>query len=257
MKEIVVEICCGSYYDGLQAEAGGAKRIELNSALHLGGLTPSLAELILLKQNTSLNVITMVRPRGAGFCYHSQDFEVMYADCELLLKHGADGAAFGCLQENGTIHEEQTKKLLDLIKSYKKEAVFHRAFDCVPDAGEAIERLIMLGVDRILTSGLQEKALDGAELIADLQKRYGTQIEILAGSGVNHNNAAALLKQTGVKQIHSSCKAWLPDPTTSGSNVTYAYALAASKTDDLNRYEVVSADLVKKLFDSINIPTAI
>jgi len=250
MKEIIVEICCGSYYDGLQAEAGGAKRIELNCALHLGGLTPSLAELILLKQNTSLNIVTMVRPRGAGFCYHAQDFAVMYADCELLLKHGADGIAFGCLEEDGTIHIDQTKKLLSLIKSYQKEAVFHRAFDCVPDANAAIQLLISLGVDRILTSGLKEKAFDGAGLIADLQKQYGAQIEILAGSGVNSGNAAELLRLTGINQIHSSCKAWLPDPTTTGKHVTYAYAAAADQ-DDRNRYEIVSADLVKELIDSV------
>lgn len=251
MTEIIVEICCGSYYDGLQAEAGGAKRIELNSALHLGGLTPSLAELILLKQDTSLNIVTMVRPRGAGFCYHAHDFEVMYADCDLLLKHGADGIAFGCLENDGTIHIEHTKKLLDLIKSYKKEAVFHRAIDCVPDAGAAVERLIAIGIDRILTSGQKEKALDGAELIADLQKKYGRQIEILAGSGINHNNVGKLLKKTGINQIHSSCKTWLPDPTTTGKNVTYAYA---SDLDDSNQYDVVSADLVEKLINSIKTP---
>lgn len=251
MTEIIVEICCGSYYDGLQAEVGGTKRIELNSALHLGGLTPSLAELILLKQNTGLDIVAMVRPRGAGFCYHAHDFELMYADCELLLKHGADGIAFGCLKEDGTIHIEQTKKLLDLTKSYKKEAVFHRAFDCVPDTGAAIERLITIGVDRILTSGQKEKALDGVDLIAGLQKKYGTKIEILAGSGINHNNAAELLKKTGINQIHSSCKAWLPDPTTTGKNITYAYAFAVSDNDVINRYDVVSTELVEKLIDSV------
>lgn len=251
MKEIIVEICCGSYYDGLQAAAGGAKRIELNSALHLGGLTPSLAELILLKQNTNLNIVTMVRPRGAGFCYHSRDFEIMYADCEILLKHGADGIAFGCLQNDGKIHQEQTKKLLGLIKSHQKEAVFHRAFDCVPDAGDAVESLISLGIDRILTSGLKEKAFDGAGLIADLQDKYGARIEILAGSGINHTNAAALIRQTGIHQIHSSCKTWLHDPTTTGKNVTYAYVSPTSADDDINRYDVVSADLVRTLIHSV------
>lgn len=154
-----------------------------------------------------------------------------------------------------TIHLEQTKKLMNLIKSYQKEAVFHRAFDCVPDAGTAVEQLITTGVDRILTSGQKEKALDGAELIADLQKNYGTQIEILAGSGINHNNAAELLKKTGIHQIHSSCKTWLPDPTTTGKNITYAYAFADSVNDNINRYEVVSADLVKKLIGSIKAPS--
>lgn len=254
MKETIVEICCGSYYDGLQAAAGGAKRIELNSALHLGGLTPSLAGLTLLKQNTNLNIVAMVRPRGAGFCYLAEDFEMMYADCELLLKNGADGIAFGFLREDATIQTEQTKKLVDLIKSYHKEAVFHRAFDCVPDPDAAIVQLISLGIDRVLTSGLKEKAFDGAELIADLQKKYGTRIEILGGGGVNPGNAAKLLELTGINQIHSSCKAWLPDPTTTGRHVTYAYAPVPPDQEHANRYEVVSQDLVKKLIDSVSIP---
>ena len=92
--EKIVEICCGGYEDALAAYRGGAKRIELNSALYLGGLTPSLAALILTKRNTDLKVIAMVRPRGAGFCYSDADFEVMEADAELLLKNGADGIAF-------------------------------------------------------------------------------------------------------------------------------------------------------------------
>lgn len=251
MKETIIEICCGSYYDGLQAAAGGAGRIELNSALHLGGLTPSLAELMLLKQNTSLKIIAMTRPRAAGFAYHQQDFETMYMDCELLLKHGADGIAFGCLQENRTLDLEQTKKMLDLIKSFDKEAVFHRAFDCVPDPEKTLESLILLGVDRILTSGLKEKAMDGAKLIARLQHQYGEQIELLAGSGINHTNAAALLKATGIHQLHSSCKTWCPDPTTVGDDVSYAYIPKSPLHPDGCCYEAVSAGLVKKLINSI------
>lgn len=251
MEKTIVEICCGSYYDGLQAEAGGAGRIELNSALHLGGLTPSLAELILLKQNTHLNIVAMIRPRGAGFCYQDEDFETMYMDCELLLQHGADGIAFGCLQDDRTIDSEQTKKILDLIKSAGKDAVFHRAFDCVPNPEAAIEQLIALGIDRILTSGLKDKACDGADTIAKLQQQYGKQIEILAGSGINHSNAVALIQKTGITQIHSSCKTWLPDPTTSGEDVSYAYVKASPFLDNGNQYEAVSAELVKKLINSI------
>ena len=97
----IVEVCCGSYYDALQAQYGGARRIELNSALHLGGLTPSLATLLKVKDNTDLEVICMVRPRGAGFCYNDEDFEVMKLDAEILLDNGADGIAFGCLDEEG------------------------------------------------------------------------------------------------------------------------------------------------------------
>lgn len=91
--ERIVEICCGSYEDALNAYRGGASRIELNSALHLGGLTPSLASLVLTKKHTDLKVITMIRPRGAGFCYSEDEFEVMKADTLLMMEHGADGVA--------------------------------------------------------------------------------------------------------------------------------------------------------------------
>lgn len=246
MKKIIVEICCGSYYDGLQAAAGGAERVELNSALHLGGLTPSPAELVLLKRDTNLNIVTMIRPRGAGFCYHEQDFDTMYADCKILLEYGADGIAFGCLNEDRTVHTEQTGRLLDLIKSYQREAVFHRAFDCVPDPDQAMETLIAMKMDRVLTSGQKEKAADGTALIARLERDYGKYIEILGGGGVNHTNAGDLLRQTGIHQIHSSCKVWRPDPTTSGNQVSYAYDSAGT-----DQYEVTSADLVEKLIYSI------
>ena len=129
----VIEICCGSYYDALMAYKGGAKRIELNSALYLGGLTPTLASLIMTKENTDLKVICMVRPRSAGFCYLDEDYEVMLRDAELLLKNGADGIAFGFLDENSEIDETRTKEMVKIIRKYNGEAVFHRAFDCVND----------------------------------------------------------------------------------------------------------------------------
>ena len=122
----VIEICCGSYEDALNAYNGGAKRIELNSALHLGGLTPSLATLQLTKQNTDLKVISMVRPRGAGFHYTEAEFEVMKKDAELLMENGSDGLAFGFLDADGHIDVKQTKVMIDIIKKYNGEVVFHR-----------------------------------------------------------------------------------------------------------------------------------
>ena len=107
-----------SYYDALQAQYGGARRIELNSALHLGGLTPSLATLLKVKDNTDLEVICMVRPRGAGFCYNDEDFEVMKLDAEILLDNGADGIAFGCLDEEGDINIPQhTSTILSILST--------------------------------------------------------------------------------------------------------------------------------------------
>ena len=139
-----LEICAGSYYDALEACKGQADRIELNSALHLGGLTPSLASLILTKTSTDLKVICMVRPRGGGFCYGEADTQTMYADAKLLLENGADGIAFGFLNEDYTIDIPKTEHMVSIIKQYNKEAVFHRAFDCTDDPYSSIETLIKL-----------------------------------------------------------------------------------------------------------------
>ena len=243
----VIEVCCGGYYDALQAYQGGAERIELNSALHLGGLTPTIGSLILTKKNTDLKVICMDRPRSAGFHYEKDDFETMKADAEALMENGADGLAFGCLDQNGNIDVEQTRQIIDIIRKHGGEAVFHRAFDCVKDPYQSIEILIDLGIDRILTSGLKAKAMQGKDLIKDLQEKYGDRIQLLAGSGMNASNAKEMMDYTGISQVHSSCKNWLNDPTTAGEEVTYSFAPAPHEND----YDVVDADLVRKLVESI------
>lgn len=245
--EKMIEICCGSYEDALAAYRGGAKRIELNSALYMGGLTPSLGTLILTKKHTDLKVIAMVRPRGAGFCYNEAEFETMKLDAELLMQNGADGLAFGCLDKDGNIDTEQTQAILSIIKKYHGEAVFHRAFDCVKDPDKAMEILIDMGVDRVLTSGLKAKAMDGISLIEKLQKKYGGSIEILAGSGMNADNAKEMMDRAGISQVHSSCKGWACDPTTTGPEVSYTYAPAPHERD----YEVVDEKLVEKLVAAV------
>ena len=245
--ERMIEVCCGSYDDALASERGGASRIELNSALYLGGLTPSLASLILTKKNTNLKVITMVRPRGAGFCYTDEEFETMLCDTRLMMENGADGIAFGCLTKDGEIDVEQTKQIIDIIQEYNGEVVFHRAFDCVKNADEAMEILISLHVDRVLTSGLKAKAMDGIDMIAHLQEKYGDKIQILAGSGMNASNALEMMEKTGISQVHSSCKSWRNDPITSGEDVNYCYAAAPHEND----YDVVSEELVRKIVNSV------
>lgn len=246
----IIEICCGSYEDALAAFKGGAKRIELNSALYLGGLTPSLGALILTKKNTSLKVISMVRPRGAGFCYSDEDFEVMKADAALLMENGSDGIAFGCLTSDCMVDEKKTGEIINIIKKYNGEAVFHRAFDCVKDPYKAMEKLIELGAHRVLTSGQEQKAIDGICLLADLQKKYGDKIQILAGSGVNSSNALEIMEKTGISQVHSSCKDWKKDSTTEkeNSSMSFAYAPVPHRED----YEVVSRELVEKLTDRLH-----
>lgn len=245
--EKIIEVCCGSYDDALASYRGGAKRIELNSALYLGGLTPSLASLILTKKNTDLKVIAMVRPRAAGFCYRDEEFKTMKLDATLMLENGADGIAFGCLTKDSEIDVKQTKEIVDIIKSFNKEVVFHRAFDCVRDVDKAMNILIELGVDRVLTSGLKPKAMDGIDMIKYLQDKYGDRIEILAGSGMNASNAKEMMEKTGISQVHSSCKGYRSDSTTSGKFVNYCYAGEPHQND----YDVVDEVLVRKIVNSI------
>lgn len=239
----MIEICCGSYQDGIAAYKGGAKRIELNSALSVGGLTPSLASLIRLKKETDLKIICMIRCRAAGFCYEKEDVNIMLEDAKIMLENGADGIAFGFLNEDYTLNSKDTKSMVDLIHQYQGEAVFHRAFDVVKDPFVAVEQLIDLGVDRILTSGQESKAIEGKELIKQLQSRYASQIEILAGSGINASNAKELMEYTGISQVHSSCKGYRRDETTKLSGVSYSYLSGEHEMD----YDMVDENLVKKL----------
>ncbi|MBF1115682.1 MAG: copper homeostasis protein CutC [Solobacterium sp.] len=244
MKRDLFEVCAGSVQDCINAQLGGADRVELNSALYLGGLTPSLAMLRLVKEKTSLKVVCMDRPRAAGFCYDEVETETMFEDAKILLENGADGISFGFLNSDATINVTETKKMVELIHQYQKEAVFHRAFDCVDDPMHAIKQLIDCGVDRILTSGLQPTAMQGASVLEKLQSEFGNRIELLAGSGINANNIRTLKEQTGIHQFHGSCKEWCKDPTTTVGNVSYAY----HESDD---YDCVSLEKVKSIVQEL------
>ena len=242
-----VEICTGSYADCMAAFHGGAERVELNSALSVGGLTASVAVLRRVKKETTLKVICMVRPRAGGFCYDEAETKIMMEEARLLLENGADGIAFGFLHADGTVHRERTLQMSELIHSSGKEAVFHRAFDVTKDPFQAMEVLLSCKIDRLLTSGQRAKAMQGAELIAQLQDRFGDRIEILAGSGVNAQNAGELLARTGIRQVHSSCKGYRLDPTTASEHVSYAYLDDAHAME----YDVVEETLLRALIDAL------
>ncbi len=243
-KNTILEVCAGSYADCLAAAKGQANRVELNSGLFLGGLTPSVAVCKLVKANTSLEVIAMCRPRGGGFHYTKEETQSMFAEAKELLEAGVDGIAFGFLKADRTIDQEKTKAMIELIHTYPKaKAVFHRAFDVTADLEAAAQILISLKADRILTSGGKTTALEGAKTIAALQQAFGNQIEILPGSGISAQNAKSLLEQTGVFQVHSSCKGYASDPTTCSESVSYAYLPEDHALD----YEVVQEEKVQAL----------
>ena len=186
------------------AEAGGANRVELNAALKLGGLTPSLGTVAEARQRMSLPLMVMLRPRPGGFFYSPADFAVMQRDADLLLEEGADGIAFGILTEEGNIDVVRCRRIVKQIIAAGREAVFHRAFDVVPDPEEALEQLIDMGVSRVMTSGQEASAYYGAKNIARYIAQAAGRIEVLPAGGINRFTIADVLARTGCDQVHAS-----------------------------------------------------
>lgn len=209
MGRVLVEICCESTGDALCARENGADRIELCSALALGGLTPSAGTLELTRRSVDLPIMALIRPRAGGFHYSASEFETLKADVDRAIEAGADGIVLGVLKADGSIDVSRCRELRQQIGAH--ESVFHRAFDVTPDPFRALEELIDLGFTRILTSGQRNKALEGASLIRELVERAGARIEILPGSGITPENASQLIARTGCNQIHASASRMVRD----------------------------------------------
>ena len=222
MKNITLEICAGSLEDCLCAWENGIDRVELNADLSAGGLTPTAATLRLAKKKTGLKIICMDRPRPGGFCYTLAETEVMMEDARILLENGADGIAFGFLNEDKTIDRQKTKAMADLILSFHAEPFFHRAFDLTPDPLQAAVLLEQLGIRRILTSGTGETALQGVPVLARLHKTVSDRTEILPGCGVNAGNLQTILAQTGCRQAHASCRVFRKDRAFDSGQVDFS-----------------------------------
>ena len=207
---VTIEICLGNIRDVKKLNGLGIDRIELNSALELGGLTPSLNTLIKAKEDTDIKIICMVRTRGGDFCYTDEEYDVMFKDAKLMLDNGADGIVFGFLNKDNTINTEKTKKMVELIHSYgDKDAVFHKAFDEMNgDIFKDTKALLDLGIDRILTSGraIYPDIISGCNIINKLYKEHGDKIQLLPGGGVRVENIQDVIKTAGTGQVHMTSK---------------------------------------------------
>jgi len=204
-RRVLVEVCVESADDAAAAVAGGADRIELNAALALNGLTPSPGLLRETRRAAGRTpVVAMARPRAGRFCYTPREFRALLHDVESLLAQGADGVAFGVLIESGGIDVRRCRQVMKVVGA--AAAVFHRAFDEVPDVHEALERLIDLGFRRVMTSGGESRALRGAGRIRELIERAAGRIEVLPAGGIRPGNAARLIALGGCDQIHTSLR---------------------------------------------------
>ena len=181
-----IEICLDSIESIIAAEAGGADRVEFCSDLFEGGLTPTLGMFTIAKERTTIPINVMIRPRGGDFCYSDLEFEAMKEDARLFKEAGANAIVFGILTPEGKIDKKRSEELISIARPLP--VTFHRAFDMTIDPFEAIEDLIELGVERVLTSGQEASVPEGADLLAQLVKVYGDKIVIMPGAGINPRN---------------------------------------------------------------------
>ncbi|MCR4634469.1 MAG: copper homeostasis protein CutC [Erysipelotrichaceae bacterium] len=208
INNIQVEICIGNIDDALLANKYPIDRIELNSALELGGCSPSLETLRYLKEKIDKKICCMVRPRGGDFFYSEVEYQTMLKDAKNFLDAGADGIVFGFLHEDLTVDTERTTEMTRLIHSYGAEAVFHKAFDETKDLDEAAEVLIGCGIDRVLTSGaaVYPDILGGCKNIRRLFENCGDRLQLLPGGGVRVENIQDVIRTAGSGQIHMTAK---------------------------------------------------
>ncbi len=241
-KNKLIEICCCSVDDVIQASIGGAHRVELNSAFEAGGLTPTLGCLIEAKKRVDMPIITMIRPRTGGFCYTELEFETMKADAKLMLENGADGIAVGILNSDNTIDVNRTKIMSDICKSHGKEIVFHRAIDITEDLIVSTKQLISLGIDRILTSGGKQRCLEGISIINQMLA-YDDKIQILACGSIRPTNIAEIINKTTCNQFHMALMKDLCDNTMVNSQINFNGTLNESM------YKMIDAQQVASVLD--------
>ncbi|MGV4793269.1 copper homeostasis protein CutC [Rhizobium sp. F40D2] len=224
---ILLEVCVDSAEGLAAAIKGGAGRIELCSALELGGLTP-LPSLMRIAARAPIPVYAMIRPHAGPFIFDSVDEEAMMLDIDAVRAAGLAGVVIGANRPNGTLD-------MPLIQRLKTHATglgstLHRAFDLVPDADRALEQAVELGVERILTSGCALKAADGIETLKRLSAKAAGRISIMPGSGIRPANAGQILQATGAREVHGSCSS--PVESADPRAVAFGFeAKSANRTD--------------------------
>ena len=208
-EDFLFEVCANGVESCLAAQEGGADRVELCAGIPEGGTTPSYGEIKQARRvltTTRLHVI--IRPRGGDFLYSDLEVERMAMDIAVCRELGVDGVVFGCLNADGTVNVEQNSYLMECSKGMS--VTCHRAFDRVTNPEQALETIIELGFDRILTSGQQPKAIQGVDLLAKLNRQAAGRIILLAGSGVTEQNIRAIQEATGLHEFHFSAREQQP-----------------------------------------------
>ena len=199
---MLLEACVGCYEEAKRAEVQGADRIELCDNLGEGGTTPSYGTIYLAKKNINIPIAVIIRPRGGDFVYSNDEFEIMKKDIELCKQIGVETVVFGILNKDNTIDIERTRELVELSNGLK--ITFHMAFDEIEDKMEALEQLISMGINRVLTKGSKTCAEDGKNVLKELVEKSSDRITILVGGGVTYKNYKELSEYIGCNEMHGS-----------------------------------------------------
>ena len=205
---MILEIAANSVASALAAQEGGAGRVELCTALELGGLTPSYAQIAMAREKLTIPLYVLIRPRAGDFLYSDLEFETMLRDIEACAKAGCDGVVLGVLDADGRVDRPRCRSLISAAGNMG--VTFHRAFDLARDPLTALEDVIALGCERVLTSGAQASAIEGAELIRQLVELAAGRIVVMPGAGVVAGNLDKLRELTCAREFHASAKQQYP-----------------------------------------------
>ncbi len=203
-SDFEIEICADSIESVIEAQKGGADRVELCESLCEGGTTPSYGLISVAKKLVDIAIFVLIRPRKGNFVYNKHEIDIMIKDIEAAVSIGADGIVIGCLTSEGEVDITACKQLIKAAKSLP--VTFHRAFDVCKNPVKALEDIRQLGIKRILTSGQQNKAIDGLELLTELNAKASPDVKIMVGSGVDENNITEIAQSTKAKAFHASLR---------------------------------------------------
>jgi copper homeostasis protein len=245
---ISLEVCANSLTSALAAQDGGAARVELCDNLNEGGTTPSYGQILIARKRLKIKLHTLIRPREGDFLYSDLEFEIMKADIQFCTQVGCDGIVIGILKHDGSIDIERCTELLLMAKQSHLSVTFHRAFDMCADLEQAMEDIIGMGFDRILTSGGKSTAIEGANIITHLIKKAKGRIVIMPGGGINEANAADLIQFTKATEIHSSARITVKSKMQFQND---RIILGSNYIDEFN-LEVTDAQKVKEIIKNAN-----
>ncbi len=204
MNKKDIEICASTIQSAVNAKAGGAIRIEICDNLEGGGTTPSYATIEYCVKELGLETNVLVRPRAGDFFYSEEEFAVICKDVKMCKQLGANSVVVGFLKENGELDAERLEKVVKIAQPMK--VVCHRSFDACTNKEKAIEQIIKAGCSKVLTSGGAPTSEEGIEGLAKIVKQVNGRIGIIAASGVTSDNVVKIIKESGIKEVHSPCK---------------------------------------------------